>query len=138
MKYILKNTSVKDVMLGDLRYKIPAGQSRDLLSPTAHLTIEEIRKSRENGSISKRLGKVLVEVEGIVFATVPPLCVVIRKAGVIKFPDRTKTSIRIEVGDISEEIENLIISEDDEFLKYLDTENIDVNSIGEHNEKAKG
>ena len=67
----------------------------------------------------------------------PPLCVVIREAGVVKFPDRTKTSIRINIGDISEEIENLIISEDDEFLKYLDTD-VDVNTLGELDEKAKG
>ena len=136
-KYILKNISTSDVMIGDLRYKIPAGQSRNLLSPTAYLSIELISKSRENGSISKRLGKTLIEVDNIVFATVPPLCVVIREAGVVKFPDRTKTSIRINIGDISEEIENLIISEDDEFLKYLDTD-VDVNTLGELDEKAKG
>jgi len=120
MKYILKNITKNDVSIGDLRYKIPAGQARNLLSKTAYLTIEQIEKSRVSGSISKRLGKSLIEVEGIVSAR-PPFMTTdnIQK---VKFPQRIKSSITLEVGDISEEIQNMTIIEDEEFLKQLESE----------------
>jgi hypothetical protein len=119
-RYILKNITKNDVNIGDLRYKIPAGQSRNLLSKTAHLSIEDITESRTSGSIFKRLGKSLVEVESVVVPSTPYMTTdSIQK---VKFPQRIKSSITLEVGNISEEIQDMTIVEDEEFLKQLESE----------------
>jgi hypothetical protein len=117
-KYVLKNISKADVHLGDLRYSIPAGQSRNLLSRTAHLKWADIEKSRKYGSISKRLGKLLVEIMDVPPAPKPPL-VSMAEPSKIVFPQKIKSSIIIDVGDISDEVQQMSLVEDEEFLKQL-------------------
>ena len=121
-RYILKNVSRYDINLGDLRYKIPAGKARDLLSPTAHLKIEDIEKSAKSGSISKRLGKTLKIVQSTVLP-IPPAYEVAKPSSIV-FPQRKKSCITIEVGDITDEIQQLILDEDEEFLKKLNKESL--------------
>lgn len=118
-KYILRNISKNDVNLGDLKYTIPAGQARDLLGRNAHLEYEDILKSRQSGSISKRLGRSLIEVNQIIIP-VPPAPKVAVEQEPIVFPQRTKSFITIEVGDIEESAQSVIENEDEEFLKELE------------------
>ena len=117
-KYLLKNISTSDINLGDLRYRIPAGKTRDLLGKTAHLKFEDIVKSRYNGSIKARLGKSLAEVTSIVEAKPPPMPEFKPKDAII-FPQRIKSYITIEVGDVTDEIKNLIMNDDEEFFQQL-------------------
>ena len=119
-RYILRNISKNDINLGDLRYRIPAGQARDLLSKTARLKWEDIEKSRTNGSIAVRLGKTLVEIRNIVEPQAP-----IKKVAdpaTISFPNRVKSSIILEMNDVSDEIKKISLIDDDEFLKELDSD----------------
>ena len=81
-QYLLKNISRNDINLGDLRYRIPAGKTRDLLGKGARLSWLDIQESKKSGSISKRLGKSLIEVNVIIFAV--QSLFIIRKAGIIK------------------------------------------------------
>jgi len=121
-KYILRNKTRNDVSIGDLRYKIPAGKARDLLSPTAHLSLEDIEKSALSGSISKRLGKSLFLVKSTI-SPVPPSYELAKPSSVV-FPQRIKSSVTIEIGDITDEIQGLILDEDEEFLKKLDNDSL--------------
>lgn len=117
-RYILKNISKNDINLGDLRYRIPAGKSRDLLSKTAHLDWQDIEHSRTKGSIAARLGKTLIEVQNIV--NVPAPKKEMADPSTVMFPQRVKSSIILEMDDISEEIQRISLVEEDEFLKELD------------------
>jgi len=117
-KYLLKNISKNDINLGDLRYRIPAGKTRDLLGKTAHLRFEDIVKSRYNGSIKARLGKSLAEVTSIIEVKPPPMTE-FKPKDAITFPQRVKSYITIEVGDVTDEIKNLIMNEDEEFFQQL-------------------
>lgn len=121
-RYILRNTTKRDINLGDLRYKIPAGSARDLYSKKSNLRYKDIVESFKNGSISKYLRSgALVEVEKIV-ATPSPSKMSLADPSAVVFPQRIKSSITIGVGDITEEIRDLTISEDDELLKQLEEE----------------
>jgi hypothetical protein len=120
LKYILKNITTRDVNLGDLRIKIPAGKCRDLLGKKSRITVENILKSEESGSISRYLGRSLVKVYKAEPALPPPKEVADPSA--ITFPQRRKSFIVIEVGDIDDEIKDLVLSEDEEYLKQLDIE----------------
>jgi len=121
-KYILRNIHPRrmDVMLGDLGYRIPYGQSRDLRSPTAHLTLEVIERSRLSGSIAQRLRQgVLVEVEAIVLAPIPRISVAEPLA--ISFPQRMKSLIVPEDGDLADSIQSTIMdAEDAELLRQME------------------
>jgi hypothetical protein len=104
-----------DVTLGDLRYRIPYGQARDLLSPTAHLTLEAVERSRLSGSIAERLRQgVLVEVEAIVLA--PPPTISVAEPAAISFPQRTKSLIVPDGGDLADSIQATIMDAEDEAL----------------------
>lgn len=118
--YILKNITRRDICLGDLRVKIPAGKARNLLGKKSRVTIEDILRSEENGSISKYLGKFLIKVQKVE-EPLPPLQEVADPSA-ITFPQRRKSSIVIEVGDIDDEIKDLVLSEDEEYLKQLEVE----------------
>lgn len=118
--YILKNITGRDVNLGDLRIKIPAGKCRDLLAKKSRITIESILKSEKNGSIGRYLGRSLIKVNKII-PTIPP-AKEIADPSAITFPQRRKSFIVIEVGDIDDEIKDLVLSEDEEYLKQLDIE----------------
>jgi hypothetical protein len=118
--YILKNLTGRDVNLGDLRIKIPAGKCRDLLGKKSRITVEEILRSEESGSISRCLGRTLMKVYKVEDPTPPPA--VMADPSAVTFPQRRKSSIVIEVGDIDDEIKDLVLSEDEEYLKQLDME----------------
>ena len=124
-KYILKNITKNDINLGDLRYKIPAGKARDLLSDTAHLDLQQIYLSATSGSISKRLGNGLVLTQTIFLPKAPAFE---EAKGSTVFPQRVKTSLIIDVSDITEEIQHLIMDEDEEVLRKLEE---DSNYTGE-------
>jgi hypothetical protein len=117
-KYILRNISNNDINLGDLRYTIPVKQARDLLGKNAHLNYDEIMKSRESGSISKKLGKSLIEVSNNVQPSLPKKTL----AGptIVHFPQKTKSSIVIDISELSDDVQQEILSEEDELLKQLD------------------
>lgn len=118
--YILKNITGRDVNLGDLRIKIPAGKARNLLGKKSRITIEDILRSEDSGSIAKCLGRTLIKVYKIE-NPMPPLKEVADPSA-ITFPQRRKSSIVIEVGEIDDEIKDLVLSEDEEYLKQLDME----------------
>lgn len=124
--YFLRNVSKKDLRIHDLNhYQIPAGKTKNLLDKCSKLSWDQISKSRESGDLSKRLGKELVELNTSAIARPPTLREVIREAVVVKFPDTAKSSIVIEVGDIAENIQNITISEEEDFLKQLDNESME-------------
>lgn len=117
-QYLLRNVSKYDINLGDLRYKIPAGQTRDLLGKTAHLKVKDILNSKLNGSIGMRLGKTLIEVHTMIELKPPGR--VEADPDIVQFPQRIKSNIIIEVGNISEEVDKLSLNEDEEFLKEME------------------
>jgi hypothetical protein len=123
-KYILRNISNREISISDLGYKIPAGESRDLLGKKSGVTWEKIQVSKEKGTLSLKLGKTLVEIENIVVAHLPTMTQVIREAITVKFPDRTKSIVIVDVGNISDEVQNLTIIEEEELLKQLETESL--------------
>lgn len=122
-RYILRNISKNDINLGDLRYKIPAGKSRDLLSRTARLLWKDIEKSRTSGSIAVRLGKTLIEIKDVIEPLDPIKYVA--DPSTIFFPRRVKSSIVLEMEDFSEEIQKISLVEDDELLKELGDLNLE-------------
>lgn len=123
-KYILRNIHPKkmDVMLGDLYYRIPYGQSRDLLSPTAHLDPAAIERSRLNGSIAKRIAQgLIVEVQAVVLATPPTVSIASPSA--VSFPQRTKTLAVPENEDLIDSIRSTVMDmEDEELLRQMEEE----------------
>lgn len=123
--YILRNITGRDINLGDLRFKIPAGKCRDLLGKKSRITPEDILESETNGSISKYLNKCLVKVEK---ETKQNIQIEIADPSAVTFPQRRKSSIIIEVGEIDEEIRDLILNEDEEYLKQLEIESMDESS----------
>lgn len=124
-KYILRNIHPKrmDVMIGDLGYHIPYGQSRDLLSLTAHLDPAAIERSRSSGSIAERLRQgVLIEVQSIVLA--PPPTLSVAEPTAISFPQRTKSLLVPKNGDLTENLQSIVAGadEDAELLKQMEEE----------------
>ena len=124
--YILKNISKCDVNIGDLGVRIPLGQSKDLLDPKLKLNWDLINKSKTEGSIFVRINKrMVVELSNIVPAPRAPTKIdVLRGEDVLRNADRLKSLLIVESGDLSEEIEKMTISDDDEFLKQLDIESM--------------
>jgi hypothetical protein len=118
-KYILRNISKNDIILSDLRYKIPAGHSRDLLSDTARLDPQTVMQSKLNGSISKRLGKTLIEVQEQVSIKLPAKSRA--KTASMTNLRKTKPSMIINDGAVTEEeLQNISTNEDDEYLKQME------------------
>jgi len=119
-KYILRNTSRKDVLLSDLGYRIPAGKAVNLLGIKSMLTEEIIEKSRISGSLSKVINKYLIKVEEIVKAE-PPLRVISKFTNVVVFPQKTKSFITIEVMELTdEELRDATSGDEDAFLQQLE------------------
>ena len=117
-----------DVGLSDLRYKIPFGQTRNLLSSTARLTEEEVTKSFIDGSIRKRLDQgVLIEVESSVELK-PPLLSVADPQN-LSFTNRAKSAIVVEDSNVEDGIQSSILADDEELLKEMDME-FDQTSFG--------
>ena len=127
-RYILKNMTKRDVNLGDLRYKIPASQARDLLSKTAHLDFDAIVDSYKNGSIRKYLDAgIIVEVYDIHEPKAP--LIYVDSMPKIKFPRHLKTKLTIEIGDVDEEMKKITIDEEEDFLKELDYQDAFLESV---------
>lgn len=111
-----------DINLGDLRYKIPAGATRDLLSPTARLDPALVQKSRTEGSIAARLGKTLIEVQKKILLTVP-LKEESRKAiGMLR--PRDKSSVLINAKKEDDKLNNIIMQEEEDLLKEMAEEDL--------------
>lgn len=117
-KYILRNITPYDINLGDLGYTIPAYKSRDLLSKTSRLKYDSVMKSAISGSISKKLGRSLVEVKEIV--VVPEQMKTLAEPTPIEFPNQVKTSLVIDVGELTDEIQEQIITDEEDLLKQLE------------------
>lgn len=110
-----------DVSLGDLAYKIPYGQARDLLSKSARLSLKNIDKSFKTGSLRKRLNqRVLMVVKDTVF--VEPPRITVANPDAIVFPQKTKSFVIIEPEKVKEELHNMMLAEDDELLEELENE----------------
>ena len=115
--YILRNTTKYDINLGDLRYKIPAGRSRDLYSPTAHLRSQDIKNSMESGSIAARIKTgALIQTEKFVKTKKPPK---VLSSEAVRFHRNKKTSITLDVVKLDEQLFDMVLEEEDELLKEL-------------------
>jgi hypothetical protein len=116
-KYILKNISNYDIHLSDLGYVIPAKSSRNLFGKNARLDREQIRISRENGSISKRLGTSLIEIAEEIYPKVP-----LKKLAVPSEVDNglAKSCLKVKEEELSSDIQETVLSEEDELLKRLE------------------
>ncbi len=106
-------------MLGDLGYKIPHGQSRDLLSATSGLNPAAVERSRREGSIAERLRQgVLMEVA--VPVPIQPPRISVADPAAISFPQRTKSMVVPEGGDLTESVQSVVADEDAELLKQME------------------
>jgi len=120
-RYLLRNVHPKrmDVMLGDLGYRIPYGQTRDMLSPSARLDPSAVERSRLNGSIAQRLRQgVLMEVVAVI--PIPPPQVSVAEPSAISFPQRTKSLLVPDEGDLTESVQSVVADEDTELLKQME------------------
>lgn len=108
-----------DVHLSDLGYKVPHGQSRDLLAPENGLDPERVLRSAKSGSLRKRLDQgVLLEIQQAPPA-VPPRMSVADPAEVV-FPQRFKSFALTEKSDLSDSVADAIMEDDDDFLREMD------------------
>lgn len=117
-KYFLRNTTKLDINIGDLRYTIPAGQTRDLLSPRARLNIEDINNSKNNGSLRKKIETgMLVEVNKIIKLTPPKKT---ETKNVLRVVKNEKSSIKVDTEELNEQFNNMVLNDEDDFLKELE------------------
>jgi hypothetical protein len=120
-RYLLRNTQKYDINLGDLRYTIPAGQVRDLLSKTAHIDPILLAKSVISGSIAarKKIGA-LVEVVKEPDLRPPKKVEVSNRP--VSFPRTKKTSIVLDVAFLDEQMNDMILDDGDQFIKELEAD----------------
>src|SRR5574342_680503 len=121
-KYLLRNTSKCDVHLGDLRYKIPAGQTRDLLSYRSGLNEQDVNKSINSGSIAARLRSgVLIEVTKVVKFSKQKKT----EANLsVKFPRNAKSGVKLDIDKLDDQLNDMVLNEEDELLKELQYEDL--------------
>lgn len=106
-------------MLGDLGYRIPYGQTRDLLSPSARLDPSAVERSRLDGSVAQRLRQgVLMEVAAV--APVPPPRISVAEPSAISFPQRVKSLVVPGGGDLTESVQSVVADEDTELLRQME------------------
>ena len=120
---IIRNIHPKkmDVSLGDLAYRIPYGQVRDLLGKNSRLTIEDIEKSLKSGSLATRIRqRVLIVVKNTI--TPKPPRIKVADPDAIMFPQKTKSFVIIEPEMVKEELHEMILAEDDDLLEELENE----------------
>lgn len=118
-RYLLRNTTRYDINLGDIRYKIPAGQVRDLLGKTARLNIKDLEKSIVRGSIHARLKNgSLQEVVKYPDFSVPSNLELSKQP--IYFPRQLKSSIILDVAELDEQLNNMMLNEEDDLLKSFE------------------
>jgi hypothetical protein len=121
---IIRNVHKKkmDVSLGDLAYKIPYGQARNLFSRSARLLPKNIENSFKSGSLRKRIRQgVLMVVKDTAFVEAPRIR--IANPDAIVFPQKTKSFIIIEPEKVKEELHDMILAEDEELLEELENSN---------------
>jgi len=107
-----------DVNLSDLGYKIPWGQTRDLLAPENGLDPERVERSRKDGSVRKRLNQgVLMEIVRAPPAVPPRLSVA--DPAEVAFPQRFKSFAVKENSDLSDSVADAIVQDDDDFLREM-------------------
>lgn len=117
--YLLQNTTKYDINLGDLRYKIPAGQTRDLLSRTAYLSYALIEKSKMSGSIAAKLKNGSLR-EVVKFVNVkPPRKIEAKEVSEIR--GRTKSMVILDVMELDEQLKDMVLEEEEELLQELQT-----------------
>jgi hypothetical protein len=121
VRYLLRNTSKYDINLGDLRYKIPAGQVRDLLGKTAHIDIKLLEKSIISGSIAARIKNGML-VEVVKAPDLRPPKKIKASDKPISFPRTNKTSVILDVALLDEKLNNMILDDGDQFVKELEAE----------------
>lgn len=109
-----------DVNLGDLGYRIPYGQTRDLLDPKSGLIPLRVQKScEEGGSIWKRLQqKVLVVVRKE--PNLRPPSVTVAPPDAVVFPQRVRSLQQVNVAEVNDEIQSSIIADDDVLLQEME------------------
>jgi hypothetical protein len=120
MPYYLRNISKYDIYLEDLRYTILKGQVCDLLHKTSGLKLAAVEKSIISGSISKRLNKDLIEIKKDVRAKVNRINI---SKPQLRNDRLNKSSIKVEDVDIEEKLKEIMVSDDEEFLKELELNN---------------
>ena len=102
-------------------YRIPYGQARDLRSPTARLDPAAIEQSRAGGSIARRLRQgVLAEMEAIV--PIAPPAVSVAEPSAISFPQRAKSLVVPEGGDLADSVQSAVVDEDEELLRQMEAD----------------
>ena len=119
--YVLRNVHPRrmDVNLSDLGYKIPNGQTRDLLAPENGLDPERVARSRKDGSVRKRLNQgVLVEI--VKAPRPPPPRLSVAEPSEVSFPQRFKSLPIKECSDLSDSVAEAIVKDDDDFLREMD------------------
>lgn len=110
-----------DVSLGDLAYKIPYGQARDLFGKGARLQLEDIKRSLESGSLNTRIKQgVLIVVKNTMIPKPPRLTVADPDA--IVFPQKTKSFVIIEPEKVKSELHEMILAEDEELMEEFENE----------------
>lgn len=106
-------------MLGDLGYRIPYGQTHDLLSQPARLDPSAVERSRLHGSIAQRLRQgVLMEMATVVLIQPPQISVA--EPSAISFPQRVKSLVVSDEGDLTASVQSVVADEDAEFLKQME------------------
>lgn len=138
MKLLIKNISKRDIVLGDLRYKIPAGATRDFLSPNSGLRPKDVEKSFKEGSIAKRLGSTLIHIQRTVHYFTPSKNDKIKGQGSKRTRNR-KSAIQADQAEVSQELQELALLDDEDLLRELDaTESGGVPTIAPDEEKDDG
>lgn len=122
-KLVLRNITKYDIMISDLRFKVPAGRSIDIFNKNNRLLPQDIINSYNSGSIKKLLGRYLTE--EVEVKELPKIPILVSKNEKIVFPQRARQNIIIEVSDLAkeDEINKLSLDEDDELLKELSLDN---------------
>jgi len=114
--FLLRNVTKRDINLGDLRFKIPAMGVKNLLSPKSHITVEDLANSISSGSLSKYLGKSLIHIKNL--SRVSPKYKTESKV-TTKGLKRLKTSVKEKAEDLSKELEEMTLMDDEEYLREL-------------------
>ena len=117
--YFVKNIANKDVSISDLRCVVFKGQVRNLLTRASRITLDDIKKSKESGSLSRLLGKTLIEVSGHRRVTFPK----ITEAKINNNRNRVaKTLQKNENAEFEDRMAEISLTEDEELIKELELE----------------
>lgn len=113
----MQNTTKYDINLGDLRYKIPAMQTRNLLSKTAYLSWAQIEKSKTSGSISLKLKNGSLREVSKVVKIEPPRKTTTNE--MVKIRGREKSSVVLNTEEYDEKLNDMMLNDEEELLQEL-------------------